>query len=187
MHEPAHKFPWRGLKAQIFAIIATLLQPPVGQSSPGNPEVQAQMVKYGGIVPLLNCCAYDDHNPFAKERVTVCLKWLLDGCEAANDFFRELVSMTPQPNLKPPPGGATMSTIKVDGIEGEVKVQVRSSTMMGGGNAPAPAPAPAAAERGMVTEGPSGERDDSSLMEKMAGINLQQPSGRGSIEDDFMA
>ncbi|KAL6409663.1 hypothetical protein AUP68_06046 [Ilyonectria robusta] len=128
LQEPAHKFPWSGIKGQIFTIIATLLQPPPGQSSPGNPDVQMQMVKYNGIVPLLNCCAYDDHNPFAKERVTICLKWLLDGCEAANNFFRELVNLAPQPNLRPPPGGTTVSTIKVDGIEGEVKVQVRSNT-----------------------------------------------------------
>ncbi|KAL9945462.1 hypothetical protein ACHAQF_005233 [Verticillium nonalfalfae] len=128
LSEPAYKFPWSGIKAQLFTILATLLQPPPGQSSPGNPDVQLQMVRHNGIVPLLNCCAYDDHNPFAKERVTICLKWLLDGCDAANAFFRELVSMAPAPNLKPPPGGATTSTIRVDGIQGEVKVQVRSST-----------------------------------------------------------
>ncbi|KAG7109251.1 hypothetical protein HYQ44_011787 [Verticillium longisporum] len=128
LSEPAYKYPWSGIKAQLFTILATLLQPPPGQSSPGNPDVQLQMVRHNGIVPLLNCCAYDDHNPFAKERVTICLKWLLDGCDAANAFFRELVSMAPAPNLKPPPGGATTSTLRVDGIQGEVKVQVRSST-----------------------------------------------------------
>ncbi|EGY14383.1 uncharacterized protein VDAG_05547 [Verticillium dahliae VdLs.17] len=128
LSEPAYTYPWSGIKAQLFTILATLLQPPPGQSSPGNPDVQLQMVRHNGIVPLLNCCAYDDHNPFAKERVTICLKWLLDGCDAANAFFRELVSMAPAPNLKPPPGGATTSTIRVDGIQGEVKVQVRSST-----------------------------------------------------------
>ncbi|RXG45868.1 hypothetical protein VDGE_05547 [Verticillium dahliae] len=128
LSEPAYTYPWSGIKAQLFTILATLLQPPPGQSSPGNPDVQLQMVRHNGIVPLLNCCAYDDHNPFAKERVTICLKWLLDGCDAANAFFRELVSMAPAPNLKPPPGGATTSTIRVDGIQGEVKVQVRSNT-----------------------------------------------------------
>ncbi|KAM0307785.1 hypothetical protein ACHAPM_000513 [Fusarium culmorum] len=163
LQEPAHKFPWSGIKGQIFTIIATLLQPPPGQSSPGNPDVQMQMVKYNGIVPLLNCCAYDDHNPFAKERVTICLKWLLDGCEAANTFFRELVNLSPPPNLRPPPGGTTVSTIRVDGIEGDVKVQVRSSTA-----------------------GPS-EQETSDIVDGAGRIDLNQPSGRGSIEDDFMA
>ncbi|UPK91284.1 hypothetical protein LCI18_002219 [Fusarium solani-melongenae] len=163
LQEPAHKFPWSGIKGQIFTIIATLLQPPPGQSSPGNPDVQMQMVKYNGIVPLLNCCAYDDHNPFAKERVTICLKWLLDGCEAANNFFRELVNLSPPPNLRPPPGGTTVSTIRVDGIQGEVKVQVRSGT-----SAP-------------------GAQDTADIVDGAARLNLNQPSGRGSIEDDFMA
>lgn len=180
LQEPAHKFPWSGIKGQIFTIIATLLQPPTGQSSPGNPQVQTQMVKYNGIVPLLNCCAYDDHNPFAKERVTICLKWLLDGCEAANEFFKELVAMAPQPNLKPPPGGSTFSTLRVDGIDGEVKVQVRSASA-----------------------GPAVERSVLPKMEELAkgAANLKiTPSGgpveeakentkpQGlSIEEDFMA
>ncbi|PTB69057.1 hypothetical protein BBK36DRAFT_1192976 [Trichoderma citrinoviride] len=171
LQEPAHKFPWSGIKGQIFTIIATLLQPPPGQSSPGNAQVQMQMMKYNGIVPLLNCCAYDDHNPFAKERVTICLKWLLDGCEAANNFFRELVSLAPQPNLRPPPGGATLSTIKLDGVQGEVKVQVRSNT------AP-PLTMP--------------DRDTDELLEKAAelklGLNQTKSSGgQGNIEEDFMA
>lgn len=163
MQEPAHKFPWSGVKGQIFTIVATLLQPPPGQSSPGNPDVQMQMVKYNGIVPLLNCCAYDDHNPFAKERVTICLKWLLDGCEAANNFFRELVNLSPPPNLRPAPGGTTVSTIRVDGIQGEVKVQVRSGT-----SAP-------------------GEQVASDIVEGTGRLDLNKPSGRGNIEDDFMA
>jgi hypothetical protein len=122
-----------------------------------------QMVKYNGIVPLLNCCAYDDHNPYAKERVTICLKWLLDGCEAANNFFRELVNLSPPPNLRPAPGGTTVSTIRVDGIQGEVKVQVRSST-----SAP-------------------GEQETNDIVDGAGRIDLNRPSGRGSIEDDFMA
>ncbi|KAF6843055.1 essential cytoplasmic protein [Colletotrichum musicola] len=135
LSDPAHKYPWSGIKGQIFTILATLLQPPPGQSSPGNAEVQNQMVAHNGIVPLLNCCAYDDHNPFAKERVTICLKWLLDGCEAANNFFRELVNLAPPPNMRPPPGGTTVSTIRVDGIQGEVKVQVRSKSAPAGDEA----------------------------------------------------
>lgn len=181
LQEPAHRFPWAGIKSQIFTIIATLLQPPAGRSSPGNAQVQKQMVKYNGIVPLLNCCAYDDHNPYAKERVTICLKWLLDGCEAANNFFRELVSMTPQPNLKPPPpGGTTVSTIRVDGIQGEVKVQLRST---------APQPG-AGSEAAAAAGGPGDGRGlDADLLERAASLSLAAApaASRGSIEDNFMA
>lgn len=167
IQEAAHKFPWSGIKGQIFTILATLLQPPQGQSSPGNADVQMQMVKYNGIVPLLNCCAYDDHNPFAKERVTICLKWLLDGCEAANNFFRELVSMAPQPNLKPPAGGEAVQTLRLDGVEGEVKVKVKSNK-----------PAPVATEA-----------DAEELLEKAAGLNLGLSNARTDVnaEEDFMA
>ncbi|RCI16687.1 hypothetical protein L249_2686 [Ophiocordyceps polyrhachis-furcata BCC 54312] len=175
MQEPAHKFPWRGIKGQIFTIIATLLQPPAGQSSPGNAQVQMQMVRHNGIVPLLNCCAYDDHNPYAKERVTICLKWLLDGCEAANNFFRELVSFAPPASLKPPAGGSTVSSVRVDGVAGEVKVQVRSS------NAP---------RLGGGSSSRSSSRDpDADLLDRAAALSLtvSPPTSRGSIEDDFMA
>lgn len=170
LQDPAYKFPWSGIKGQIFAIVAALLQPPPGQSSPGNPQVQEQMVKYNGIVPLLNCCAYDDHNPFAKERVTICLKWLLDGCEAANNFFKELVNMAPQPNLKPPPGGSTMQTLRVDGIQGDVKVQVRSAS-----------------------SAPMAGRVDLPDVEELANgaVNLKITASKDedskNIEDDFMA
>ncbi|KAK0376653.1 hypothetical protein CLIM01_05967 [Colletotrichum limetticola] len=132
------------------------------------------MVNHNGIVPLLNCCAYDDHNPFAKERVTICLKWLLDGCEAANNFFRELVNLAPAPNLRPPPGGTTVSTIRVDGIQGEVKVQVRSNS------------APA----GDGEEGGGGKQhvhDPYGLAEGAAKMNLRSNhSSEPFSEDDFM-
>ncbi|KAG5956271.1 hypothetical protein E4U57_002755 [Claviceps arundinis] len=170
MQECAHKFPWPGIKAQIFTILAMLLQPPVGKSSPGNPIVQSQMVKFNGIVPLLNSCAYDDHNPFAKERVTICLKWLLDGCEAANNFFRELVSMSPQRGLRPPPGGVVVSTLRVDGIAGDIRVQVRSGT-----------------GRGRVVGEAEDEEDD--FLKKAADMRLGDGivvTGR-SLEDDFLA
>ncbi|KAL2890039.1 Copper transport protein 86 [Ceratocystis lukuohia] len=156
MQEPAFKFPWSGLKAQIFTIMAHLLQPPLGRNSPGNAAVQQQIVRNNGIVPLLNSCAYDDYNPFAKERVAVCLKWLLDGCEAANNFFRDLISLAPP--MMTSPGGAQAGAggagdangntgtgsnnitsqaipettrIRVDGIEGEINVEVRKKSSKG--------------------------------------------------------
>lgn len=127
LQEPAHKFPWAGVKGQIFMILATLLQPPPDRHSPGNPDVQMQMVKHNGIAPLLSSTAYDDHNPYAKERVTICLKWLLDGCEEANDFIRQLNRATPEPNLKPAAGGVATSTLRIDGVGGDVRVKVRSN------------------------------------------------------------
>ncbi|KAK3316179.1 hypothetical protein B0H66DRAFT_534442 [Apodospora peruviana] len=130
----AHQFPWAGIKGQILHILAGLLQPPPGRSSPGNPEVQKQIIRHNGIVSLLNCCVYDDHNRYARERVQVCLKWLMDGSDAANNFLRELVAMSPPPNLRPQPGPdgqPPTTTMRIDGIAGEVKVRM---------NAPSPPP-----------------------------------------------
>ncbi|KAH7040254.1 uncharacterized protein B0I36DRAFT_379271 [Microdochium trichocladiopsis] len=140
--DPPHEFPWTGLKGQVLSIMAALLQPPPGQSSPGNPAVQMQIVQHNGIVALLNCCLYDDNNRFCRERTQLCLKWLMDGSPDASAFLQNLVqanqhaagagagagSMRPPPA---PPGGAagpTMQTVRIDGVPGEVKVQVRSSS-----------------------------------------------------------
>ncbi|PHH82247.1 hypothetical protein CDD82_6566 [Ophiocordyceps australis] len=180
LQEPAHKFPWSGVKAQIFTILATLLQPPPGQSSPGNSAVQTQIVKYNGIVPLLNSCAYDDHNPYAKERVAVCLKWLLDGCDAANRYIRELVSMTPHSsNLRPGPGGTPASAmVRVDGVPGEVKVQVRrpwAGTAAGSGS------------NSSVGNGLSGQDGRIEGLERTAKLTLKTAPAGTKAEDDFMA
>lgn len=125
MREPpvAHTFPWAGVKGQILQIVATLLQPPPGRSSPGNPTVQNQIVRHNGIVALLNCCTYDDHNRYARERVQLCLKWLMDGSEAANNFLRELVAHSPPPAATAAQGQTT--NLRIDGVPGEVRVQVR--------------------------------------------------------------
>ncbi|KAK1831117.1 hypothetical protein QBC39DRAFT_434309 [Podospora conica] len=135
MQEPAHKFPWAGIKGQILHILAGLLQPPLGRNTPGNPTVQNQIVQHNGIVPLLNCCVYDDHNRYARERVQICLKWLMEGCDAANNFLRELVAKTPTPNPNTPPRNGTAASVetrRIDGIPGDVKVRLQ---------APPPAPA----------------------------------------------
>ena len=165
--EPAHKFPWAGTKSQIFIILATLLQPPPDRHSPGNPAVQMQMVRYDGIGPLLSSTAYDDHNPYAKERVTICLKWLLDGCEEANDFIRQLNRSGPEPNLKPPAGGTATQTLRVDGVEGDVRVKVRSNR-----------PRVVEETEDVLGGGQAATVEDSST---------EAPRNGASIEDDFMA
>lgn len=109
VQDPAHLFAWPQIKIQILTILAGLLQPPPGRSGPGNPHVQHQIVENDGMLAMLNCCAYDDHNPYAKERVQICLKWLMDGSKAANDFVRDMVAVKGPPQSRPygptpPPG-----------------------------------------------------------------------------------
>ncbi|KAJ6787924.1 hypothetical protein PWT90_06404 [Aphanocladium album] len=164
LQEPAHRFPWSGIKSMVFMILAALLQPPPDRHSPGNPEVQLQMVKHNGIGPLLSSTAYDDHNPYAKERVTLCLKWLLDGCEEANDFIRQLNRAGPEPP-KPQAGGTATQTMRIDGVGGEVRVKVRSNR-------------PRVVEE---TEELVGEGQEASVEQSNATPRAS------NIEDDFMA
>ncbi|KAK8098015.1 uncharacterized protein PG998_013501 [Apiospora kogelbergensis] len=115
--------------------------PPPGHTSPGNPTVQLQIVQHNGIVALLNCCLYDDNNRFCRERVQLCLKWLMDGSPDASAFLQNLVSANPGPMVRPPaasndagPNSAngTTQTVRIDGVPGEVRVQVRSSSAPAG-------------------------------------------------------
>ncbi|GAP86807.2 putative essential cytoplasmic protein [Rosellinia necatrix] len=126
LSEPPHEFPWAGIKGQVLSILAALLQPPPGQSSPGNPAVQLQIVKYNGIVTLLNCCLYDDNNRFCRERTQLCLKWLMDGSPDAAAFLQNLISAN-QNRPQAVPGGPP-APVRIDGVPGEVKIQVRSAS-----------------------------------------------------------
>jgi hypothetical protein len=91
-HTTPHKFPWAGIKIQILIILTSLVAPTnARRQAPGNPTVQKQLLDHQGIMPLLNCCVYDGHNEYLKERATVCIKFVMEGCEEAQKFVRELV------------------------------------------------------------------------------------------------
>lgn len=92
MHDTPHKFAWSGIKIQIIIILTSLVAPTnTRRNGPGNPIVQKQLLDRGGIMPLLNCCVYDGHNEYLKERATLAIKFTMEGCEEAQKFVRELV------------------------------------------------------------------------------------------------
>ncbi|RDW85481.1 hypothetical protein BP5796_03806 [Coleophoma crateriformis] len=92
LHDTPFKFPWAGIKIQILIILTSLVAPSnKNRQGPGNPTVQKQLLDHGGIMPLLNCCVYDGHNEYLKERATLCIKFVMEGCEEAQKFVRELV------------------------------------------------------------------------------------------------
>jgi hypothetical protein len=97
LHDTPHKFPWPGIKVQILIILTSLVAPASGSRGPGNPKVQAQILKHGGIIALLNCCVYDGHNEYLKERATLCIKFVMDGCEEAQQFVKELAPLSKNP------------------------------------------------------------------------------------------
>jgi palmitoyltransferase len=91
-HDNPHKFPWAGIKIQILIILTSLIAPTnPRRNGPGNPIVQKQLLTHEGIMPLLNCCVYDGHNEYLKERATLAIKFLMEGCEDAQKFVKELV------------------------------------------------------------------------------------------------
>ncbi|KAI6715201.1 hypothetical protein JHW43_002319 [Diplocarpon mali] len=92
LHDTPHKFPWAGIKIQILIILTALIAPTnARRNGPGNPIVQKQLLDHEGIMPLLNCCVYDGHNEYLKERATLAIKFLMEGCKEAQDFVKELV------------------------------------------------------------------------------------------------
>ncbi|EPQ66532.1 Bgt-523 [Blumeria graminis f. sp. tritici] len=87
-----YKFAWSGIKNQILIILTSLISPTgPKRSGPGNPTVQKQLLAHDGIMPLLNCCVYDGNNEYLKERATLAIKFLMEGCKEAQDFVKELV------------------------------------------------------------------------------------------------
>jgi palmitoyltransferase len=92
LQDTPHRFPWAGIKIQILIILTSLIAPAnARRQGPGNPIVQKQLLAHEGIMPLLNCCVYDGHNEYLKERATLTIKFLMEGCKEAQDFVKELV------------------------------------------------------------------------------------------------
>ncbi|KAI0129571.1 hypothetical protein BJ170DRAFT_666926 [Xylariales sp. AK1849] len=185
--EPPYEFAWSGIKGQVLSILAALLQPPPGQTTPGNPTVQLQIVQHNGIVALLNCCLYDDNNRFCRERVQLCLKWLMDGSHDASAFLQNLVSANPGPMVRPPAGGMTETqSVRIDGVAGEVRVQVRSSSAPVGEDGGGPGLVP------NVSAGAGRSRSEELVNDIMA-LALADDAGKLAMgpegdetEDDFM-
>lgn len=92
LHDTPHKFPWSGIKIQLLIILTSLLSPTSPRrTGPGNPIVQNQLLAHDGLMPLLNCCVYDGHNEYLKERATLAIKFAMEGCTEAQNYVKELV------------------------------------------------------------------------------------------------
>jgi palmitoyltransferase len=94
LHDNPHKFAWSGIKSQILVILTHLIAPTnARRHGPGNPIVQKQLLAHDGIIPLLQCLNYDGNNEYIKERATLAIKYLMEGCKEAQDFVKEYVPM----------------------------------------------------------------------------------------------
>lgn len=79
--EPS-EFEWRNLKKLAVLVLSSLVWK--------NKQVQDQIRPLGGIEAVLNCCSYDEHNPYIREHAIMCLRFLMEGNKENQDHIRAL-------------------------------------------------------------------------------------------------
>lgn len=87
--EPS-EFEWRNLKKLAVLVLSSLVWK--------NRQVQDQVRPLGGIEAVLNCCSYDEHNPFIREHAIMCLRFLMEGNKENQDHIRALERYTKEKN-----------------------------------------------------------------------------------------
>jgi palmitoyltransferase len=79
--EPS-EFEWRNLKKLAVLVLSSLVWK--------NRKVQDQIRPLSGIEAVLNCCSYDEHNPYIREHAIMCLRFLMEGNKENQDHIRAL-------------------------------------------------------------------------------------------------
>jgi palmitoyltransferase len=79
-------FEWRNLKKLAVLVLSSLVWK--------NKHVQDQIRPLGGIEAVLNCCSYDEHNPYIREHAIMCLRFLMEGNKENQDRIRALERQT---------------------------------------------------------------------------------------------
>ncbi|PKS11408.1 hypothetical protein jhhlp_003171 [Lomentospora prolificans] len=188
--EQGSKYAWAGTKAPILTILATLLQPPPGRSTPGNPDVQRQVLQYNGLSTLLNCVSYDGYQPLSRERVTLCLKWLVEGNKDAAEWFKELFKHTEAA------GKAFAADLARETREAaaDLQKQRRAALAMqaggtaAGGSSTAQQNTPVTSVRVDGVQGQLPVRvKPNTKREEPRGVGIQGGGGLTQMEEDFMA
>lgn len=75
-------FEWRNLKKLAVLVLSSLVWK--------NKQVQDQVRPLGGIEAVLNCCSYDEHNPYIREHAIMCLRFLMEGNKENQERIRAL-------------------------------------------------------------------------------------------------
>lgn len=75
-------FEWRNLKKLAVLVLSSLVWK--------NTLVQNQIRPLGGIEAVLNCCSYDEHNPYIREHAIMCLRFLMEGNALNQERIRAL-------------------------------------------------------------------------------------------------
>ncbi|KAK8190758.1 hypothetical protein BKA81DRAFT_370404 [Phyllosticta paracitricarpa] len=88
--EEPSDFEWRNLKKLTVLVLTSLVWK--------SRKVQDQVRAHGGVEAILNCCQYDEGNPYIKEHAIMCLRFLLEGNKENQDVIRELEPQGVVPN-----------------------------------------------------------------------------------------
>jgi hypothetical protein len=83
-------FEWRNLKKLAVLVLSSLVWK--------SRKVQDQVRPLGGIEAILNCCTFDEHNPYIREHAIMCLRFLLEGNRENQELIRELETKGVVPN-----------------------------------------------------------------------------------------
>jgi palmitoyltransferase len=104
-------FEWRNLKKLAVLVLSSLVWK--------NKHVQDQIRPLGGIEAVLNCCSYDEHNPYIREHAIMCLRFLMEGNKENQDRIRALERHTQEKSQgatateKEPAAGPTKAPVNV--------------------------------------------------------------------------
>ncbi|KAH7074312.1 hypothetical protein FB567DRAFT_193689 [Paraphoma chrysanthemicola] len=79
-------FEWRNLKKLAVLVLSSLVWK--------NKHVQDQIRPLGGIEAVLNCCSYDEHNPYIREHAIMCLRFLMENNKENQERIRALERYT---------------------------------------------------------------------------------------------
>ncbi|KAH7397297.1 hypothetical protein BKA66DRAFT_437868 [Pyrenochaeta sp. MPI-SDFR-AT-0127] len=105
-------FEWRNLKKLAVLVLSSLVWK--------NKHVQDQIRPLGGIEAVLNCCSYDEHNPYIREHAIMCLRFLMEGNKDNQDRIRALERYNQDTKAK-----ATTPTSTNASGEAKIPVNVR--------------------------------------------------------------
>ncbi|KAE8827128.1 hypothetical protein PTNB85_08481 [Pyrenophora teres f. teres] len=85
-------FEWRNLKKLAVLVLSSLVWK--------NKHVQDQIRPLGGIEAVLNCCSYDEHNPYIREHAIMCLRFLMENNKENQDRIHALEKYNQDANAK---------------------------------------------------------------------------------------
>jgi hypothetical protein len=92
-------FEWRNLKKLAVLVLSSLVWK--------NRQVQDQVRPLGGIEAILNCCSYDEHNPYIREHAIMCLRFLMEGNKENQDRIRALEKHSKEQEAAASPSSAS--------------------------------------------------------------------------------